>query len=46
MEENNSSTTTPPDAIHEATTPPGQGVVDEEAVRKSRAALELAAGAH
>jgi hypothetical protein len=46
MEENERSTTSPPEAIYEATTPPGQGELDEEALAKSRDRLELAAGAH
>jgi hypothetical protein len=31
---------------HEATKPPGQGDVDEDAVRKSRDGLEQAGGGH
>jgi hypothetical protein len=46
MEEKQLSTTSPPNATHEATTPAGQGTVDEEAVQKSREALDFAAGAH
>jgi hypothetical protein len=45
-EKQQQSTTSPPNATHEATTPAGQGKVDEEAVQKSHAALEFAAGAH
>lgn len=37
--------TSPPGGkTHEATSPPGQGDLDEEAVEKSREALERAAG--
>ncbi len=41
------SITSPPGGkTHEATTPPGQGDLDEEAVDKSREGLEQAGGGH
>ena len=41
------STTSPPGGkTHEATTPPGQGDLDEEAADKSREGLEQAGGGH
>jgi len=44
MEEKRTNTTSPPDPIHEATTPAGQGVLDEDALRKATEAWERAAG--
>ena len=39
--------TSPPDGkTHEATTPPGQGETDDEAVRKGEEALDRAGGGH
>jgi hypothetical protein len=39
--------TSPPDGkTHEATTPPGQGDVDEEAVEKGEDGLDRAGGGH
>jgi len=49
MDEENEekSSTSPPDGkTHEATTPPGQGDRDEEAVEKSEDGLEQAGGGH
>ena len=41
------SITSPPGGkTHEATTPPGQGDLDEEAAEKSRENLEQAGGGH
>lgn len=41
------SITSPPGGkTHEATTPPGQGDLDEEAADKSREGLEQAGGGH
>ncbi len=41
------SLTSPPGGkTHEATTPPGQGDLDEEAVDKSREGLDRAGGGH
>ena len=39
MEEKPKDTTSPPDAIHEATRPPGQGELDQEALDKGRERL-------
>ena len=45
--EDRPSTTSPPGGkTHEATTPPGQGDLDEEAADKSREGLEQAGGGH
>ncbi len=45
--EDRGSTTSPPGGkTHEATTPPGQGDRDEDAVRKGEDRLEQAAGGH
>lgn len=44
MDEQTKNTTSPPDAIHEATTPPGQGEVDEAALEAGRRRLVQAAG--
>jgi hypothetical protein len=38
--------TSPPDPTHEATTPPGNGEVDQEAVKKSEEQLEQPGGGH
>ena len=39
--------TSPPGGkIHEATTPPGQGDLDEDAVKKGREGLDRAGGGH
>jgi len=43
-EERPSITSPPGGKTHEATTPPGQGDLDEEAAGKSREGLERAAG--
>jgi hypothetical protein len=41
------STTSPPDGkTHEATTPPGQGTRDEDAIRISEDKLDQAGGGH
>ena len=41
------STTSPPGGkTHEATTPPGQGDLDEDAAGKSREGLDRAGGGH
>ena len=46
-EEHRSSITSPPGGkTHEATTPPGQGDLDQEAADKSREGLERAGGGH
>ncbi len=46
-EDERPSITSPPGGkTHEATTPPGQGDVDEEAVDKSLEGLDRAAGGH
>jgi hypothetical protein len=39
-------TTSPPDPTHEATTPPGNPDVDQEAVEKGEDNLEQAGGGH
>ena len=44
MDEQQKTTTSPPDKIYEATTPPGQGELDQEAFDKARERLEFAAG--
>ena len=41
-----SSTSPPGGRTHEATTPPGQGDLDRDAVDKSREGLERAGGGH
>jgi hypothetical protein len=41
-----SSTSPPGGRTHEATSPPGQGDVDQDAVDKSREGLEQAGGGH
>jgi hypothetical protein len=38
--------TSPEDPIHEATTPPGNGEADEEAVEQSEDKLDQAGGGH
>jgi hypothetical protein len=38
--------TSPPDPTHEATTPPGNGEVDQEAVKKAEEQLEQPGGGH
>ena len=38
--------TSPPDETHEATTPPGQGDLDEEAVKEAEEGLGQAGGGH
>ena len=46
-EDKNKDTTGPPGGkTHEATTPPGQGERDEEAIRKGEENLEQAGGGH
>jgi hypothetical protein len=40
------SATSPDDPTHEATTPPGQGDVDEGAVEKAEEGLDQAGGGH
>lgn len=45
-EERPNITSPPGGKTHEATTPPGQGDLDEEAVDKSREGLERASGGH
>ncbi len=45
-EERPSITSPPGGKTHEATTPPGQGDLDQEAVDKSREGLERASGGH
>jgi len=39
-------TTTPPDPTHEATTPPGNPDVDQEALDEGRDKLDQAGGGH
>lgn len=39
-------TTSPPDPIHEATTPPGQGDRDEEAIKEAEDKFGQAGGGH
>ena len=39
-------TTSPRDPTHEATTPPGNADVDEDALRKAEEGLEKAGGGH
>lgn len=39
-------TTSPPDPTHEATTPPGNADVDQDAVDKAKANLDQAGGGH
>jgi hypothetical protein len=39
-------TTSPPDPTHEATTPPGNSEVDQEAVDKGQENLDQAGGGH
>ena len=38
--------TSPEDPTHEATTPPGNGTADEEAVEEGREKLDEAGGGH
>ena len=45
-EERPSITSPPGGTTHEATTPPGQGDLDEEAAGKSREGLDRAGGGH
>jgi hypothetical protein len=46
-EEDKKDVTAPPSGkTHEATTPPGQGDRDEEAIRKGEENLDRAAGGH
>jgi len=46
-DENNQSSTSPPEGkTHEATTPPGQGDVDDDAARTSEDKLDQAGGGH
>ena len=45
-EERPSLTSPPGGKTHEATTPPGQGDLDEEAAGKSREGLDRAGGGH
>lgn len=46
-DEQRPSVTSPPGGkTHEATTPPGQGDLDEEAAEKSREGLDRAGGGH
>ena len=46
-EDKNKDTTGPRDGkTHEATTPPGQGERDEEAIRKGEENLDRAGGGH
>ena len=40
------STTSPEDPTHEATTPPGNGEADEEAVERGEDKLDQAGGGH
>lgn len=44
--ERNTPDTTPPDPTHEATTPPGEGETDEEAVESGEDQLDQAGGGH
>ena len=46
MDEQQKSTTSPPDKTHEATTPPGQGDLDRDALEKSKDALYRASGGY
>ncbi len=39
-------TTSPPDETHEATTPPGSGELDQEAVERGEERLDQAGGGH
>ncbi len=45
-EGNEHGTTSPPDPTHEATTPPGQGDRDEDAIKKAEEKLDQAGGGH
>jgi hypothetical protein len=45
-EERERPTTTPPDHTSEATTPPGSGERDEEAIEKGEEKLDQAGGGH
>lgn len=45
-QEQERDTTTPEDPTHEATTPPGNGEADEEAVEQSEDKLDQAGGGH
>ena len=40
------TTTSPPDPTHEATTPPGNADVDQDALDKGRENLDQAGGGH
>ena len=44
--ERDDQTTSPADPTHEATTPPGQGDLDEEAQEKAGEQLDQAGGGH
>ena len=46
MVEQEKDTTSPEDPTHEATTPPGNGEADEEAVEQSEDKLDQAGGGH
>jgi len=46
QQEQERDTTTPQDPTHEATTPPGNGEADEEAVEKGEDKLDQAGGGH
>jgi hypothetical protein len=46
QEQEQRSATSPPEDTSEATTPPGSGEVDEEAVEKAREKLDQAGGGH
>jgi hypothetical protein len=45
-QEQERDTTSPEDPTHEATTPPGNGEADEEAVEQSEDKLDQAGGGH
>jgi hypothetical protein len=45
-QEQEQDTTSPEDPTHEATTPPGNGEKDEEAVEQSEEKLDQAGGGH
>jgi hypothetical protein len=38
--------TSPPDPTHEATTPPGNGDLDQDALKKAEEGLETPGGGH
>jgi hypothetical protein len=44
--DDNKDITSPEDPIHEATTPPGNGEADEEAVEQGEDKLDQAGGGH